>query len=96
MLFVPAEPRILQIAYAHFGETKRLVKFPIRQLTGVGCDLATQEFELQAAVKTDSQIVVFALHLTVASNAYSRSFYVKVTEYLTLPMKSFISEVIAP
>ena len=58
MLFILAEARILQVVCTHFGETKRLVKFPIRQQPGVGCDLATQKLELQAAVKTDSQIVV--------------------------------------
>ena len=61
MLFVLAEARILQVVCAHFSETKRLVKFPLGQQPGVGCDLATQELELQAAVKTDSQIVVFCV-----------------------------------
>ena len=61
MLFILAEAGILQVVVAHFGETKHLVEFSIRQQPGVGCDLATQELELQAAVKTDSQIVVFCV-----------------------------------
>ena len=58
MLFILAEAGILQVVFAHFGETKHLVEFSIRQQPGVGCDLATQELHPQAAVKTDSQIVV--------------------------------------
>ena len=61
MLFFAAEATVSEQITGHFSETKRLVKFPIRQQPGVGCDLATQELELQAAVKTDSQIVVIGV-----------------------------------
>ena len=61
MLFILAEARILQVVCTHFGETKRLVKFPIGQKPRIVGNLASQKLQLQATVETESKIVVLAV-----------------------------------
>ena len=61
MLRVAPHAAVLERVWGHFSQPERLIEFAIRQQPGVGCDLATQELEVQAAVKTDSQIVVFGI-----------------------------------
>ena len=53
MLLVAAHAAVFEGGWGHFSQPARLIEFPIRQQSGVGCDLPTQELELQAAVKTD-------------------------------------------
>ena len=51
----------MQTLRVDLGQAKCFIKFAVGQQSGVGGDLAPQELELQAAVKTDSQIVVIDL-----------------------------------
>ena len=54
MLFVAAEPTVSEQIVGHFGETKRLVKFPIGQKPRIGGNLASQKLQLDTAVEFDS------------------------------------------
>ena len=61
VLLVAAQAAVFEGGWGHFSQPERLIEFAIRQQSGIGCDLATEELEFQAAVKTDSQIVVFGV-----------------------------------
>lgn len=65
MLLVAPHAAVLQLTGGHFSQPQRFVELAVGQQTRVRGDLTAQELQLQAAVKTDPQILVLAVTMVV-------------------------------
>ena len=72
MLLVAPEARIGQQLCDHLRQPDRFIEFSVRQQPGVGRDPAAQEFQLQAAAKTDPQIALLAVTQGVSLSAWHK------------------------
>jgi hypothetical protein len=70
VLLVAALAAVPQSDLGHLRQPERLIEFAVGEQTGVGRDLAAQEFQLQAAIKTDPQILVLAVTNSVPLSAW--------------------------
>ena len=70
VLLVAPHADVVQRIEGHFCQAELVVQFAVGQQPGVSRDLAAQEFQLQAAVKTDPQILVLAVTHRVPLSAW--------------------------